>query len=87
LSNSVVDKDISQLFLGTENNVYIIVKVENNPKQINGHPAWASGTSCGMPIITQCPIPVTEYTLSDNSQRPMEVLTDIFCAVRTFSCS
>ena len=32
-----------QLFLGTPDKVYFIDKVENNPTQINGHPAWASG--------------------------------------------
>ncbi|KAF9467368.1 copper radical oxidase [Collybia nuda] len=31
-----------QLFLGNENNVYIVDKVENNPARIKGHPAWAS---------------------------------------------
>ncbi|KAK0505103.1 copper radical oxidase [Armillaria luteobubalina] len=30
-----------QLFLGTEDKVYIVDKVENNPGQVNGHPAWA----------------------------------------------
>ena len=32
-----------QIFLGTPDKVYFIDKVENNPTQINGHPAWASG--------------------------------------------
>jgi hypothetical protein len=32
-----------QMFLGTLDKVYFIDKVENNPAQINGHPAWASG--------------------------------------------
>lgn len=31
-----------QLFLGTDRKVYIIDKVENNPVQVNGHPAWAT---------------------------------------------
>ncbi|KAG5641948.1 hypothetical protein DXG03_003937 [Asterophora parasitica] len=31
-----------QLFIGTENNVYLVDKVENNPARIGGHPAWAS---------------------------------------------
>ncbi|KAG1739248.1 glyoxal oxidase [Suillus lakei] len=31
-----------QVFLGTEDKVYIIDKTENNPTQINGHPAWAA---------------------------------------------
>jgi hypothetical protein len=33
------------MFLGTLDKVYIIDKVENNPTQINGHPAWAQGLS------------------------------------------
>lgn len=32
-----------QLFLGTENNVFLVDKVENNPTRIDGHPTWASG--------------------------------------------
>lgn len=31
-----------QLFRGQGNKVYILDKVENNPVQINGHPAWAT---------------------------------------------
>jgi len=31
-----------QLFLGTLDKVYFVDKVEGNPAQINGHPAWAS---------------------------------------------
>ncbi|KAG8908124.1 hypothetical protein FRB99_000152 [Tulasnella sp. 403] len=31
-----------QLFLGTSDRVYIIDKTENNPLQVNGHPAWAT---------------------------------------------
>ncbi|KAG9104941.1 hypothetical protein FRC06_005008 [Ceratobasidium sp. 370] len=31
-----------QLFLGSNNKVYIIDKVENNPVAVNGHPAWAT---------------------------------------------
>ena len=34
-----------QLFLGTLDKVYVIDKTENNPTQINGHPAWASEIS------------------------------------------
>ncbi|KAG8969253.1 hypothetical protein FRC03_003778 [Tulasnella sp. 419] len=30
------------LFLGTPNKVYIIDKIENNPIQVGGHPAWAA---------------------------------------------
>jgi hypothetical protein len=32
------------MFLGTLDKVYILDKVENNEAQIDGHPAWASGT-------------------------------------------
>lgn len=52
-----------QLFLGTEDKVIFVDKVEGNPAQINGHPAWAS-----------------EWSLEDDSQRPMEVVTNSFCA-------
>ncbi|KAG6855699.1 hypothetical protein H0H87_011890 [Tephrocybe sp. NHM501043] len=52
-----------QLFLGTENNVFIVDKVENNPVRIDGHPAWASG-----------------WTLDSNAQRPMDAVTNTFCA-------
>lgn len=44
-----------QIFVGTPDKVYFVDKVENNPTQINDHPAWASGT---LPIfktrILQC---------------------------------
>jgi hypothetical protein len=30
------------MFLGNEEKVYIMDKVEGNAAQINGHPAWAS---------------------------------------------
>lgn len=39
----MLNVDSQQLFLGTRNKVYFIDKVENNPTQIKGHPAWASG--------------------------------------------
>jgi len=52
-----------QLFLGTEDKVYFIDKVENNPSQINGHPAWAS-----------------EWGVGANTQRPLDALTNSFCA-------
>ncbi|KAM5534563.1 hypothetical protein V8D89_011767 [Ganoderma adspersum] len=52
-----------QLFLGTTDKVYIVDKVENNPTQINGHPAWAA-----------------EYSISKNSGRAMDVVTNSFCA-------
>ncbi|KAF7315671.1 hypothetical protein MIND_00082700 [Mycena indigotica] len=36
-----------QMFLGTLDKVYMLDKVENNPTQINGHPAWASQWALG----------------------------------------
>ncbi|KAF9447951.1 copper radical oxidase [Macrolepiota fuliginosa MF-IS2] len=36
-----------QLFVGTEDKVFIVDKVENNPARINGHPAWASEWALG----------------------------------------
>ncbi|TFK19313.1 copper radical oxidase [Coprinopsis marcescibilis] len=36
-----------QLFLGTEDKVLFVDKVEGNPTQINGHPAWASEWAVG----------------------------------------
>ncbi|KAF8198084.1 glyoxal oxidase [Pholiota molesta] len=52
-----------QLFLGTPDKVYFVDKVENNPTQIDGHPAWAS-----------------EWTLGANGQRPLDAITNTFCA-------
>ncbi|KAJ2915272.1 hypothetical protein MD484_g5153, partial [Candolleomyces efflorescens] len=52
-----------QLFLGNQDTVYFIDKVENNPTQINGHPVWGS-----------------EWGLSSNQQRPLDVMTNAFCA-------
>lgn len=52
-----------QVFLGTEDKVYIIDKAENNPTQINGHPAWAA-----------------EWSASSKQTRPMDVITNTFCA-------
>ncbi|RXW23509.1 hypothetical protein EST38_g2323 [Candolleomyces aberdarensis] len=52
-----------QLFLGTEDKVYFVDKVEANPTLINNHPAWAS-----------------EWALASNTQRPMDALTNSFCA-------
>ncbi|KAH9915157.1 copper radical oxidase, partial [Epithele typhae] len=40
VGNSIVSAQ--QLFLGTLDKVYIVDKVENNPTQINGHPAWGA---------------------------------------------
>jgi hypothetical protein len=40
IGNSLVSAQ--QIFVGTPDKLYIIDKTENNPAQINGHPAWAS---------------------------------------------
>ncbi|KAF8587998.1 copper radical oxidase [Ramaria rubella] len=61
VGNSLVSAQ--QAFLGTPNKLYIVDKVENNPQQINGHPAWAS-----------------EYALDSNTARPMDAVTNTFCA-------
>ncbi|KLO12277.1 glyoxal oxidase [Schizopora paradoxa] len=63
---SIVGNSIAsaqQMFLGTETRVYIVDKVENNPTQINGHPAWAA-----------------EYSTDTNQGRPMDIVTNSFCA-------
>ena len=75
-----------QLFLGTPDKVYFIDKVENNPTQINGHPAWASGAppylkSRAFQILTVYNL---EWALASNSQRPMDPVTNTFCAVGFF---
>ncbi|KAI0046059.1 copper radical oxidase [Auriscalpium vulgare] len=36
-----------QLFVGTADKVYIVDKTENNPTQIQGHPAWAAEYALG----------------------------------------
>jgi len=61
VGNSVVSAQ--QLFLGTADKVYIVDKTEDNPTQINGHPAWAS-----------------EWSASNLKARPMDILTNSFCA-------
>lgn len=46
------------MFLGQSSKVYIVDKTENNPLQVNGHPAWAteydlvSNTVRAMDIVT-----------------------------------
>ncbi|KAJ6513221.1 glyoxal oxidase [Mycena sanguinolenta] len=52
-----------QMFLGTLDKVFILDKVENNPVEIEQHPAWAS-----------------EYALEANTARPMNAITNTFCA-------
>lgn len=69
-----------QLFLGTEDKVYIVDKVENNPTQIKGHPAWASGMfrSLFFGVLADF---LPEYALGANTQRAMDAVTNSFCAV------
>ncbi|KAJ3574744.1 hypothetical protein NP233_g1539 [Leucocoprinus birnbaumii] len=45
VGNSLVSAQ--QMFLGTNDKVYIIDKAENNPTQVSGHPAWAQEFSLG----------------------------------------
>ena len=56
-------------------------KVENNPSKINGHPAWAAGEcllSYGAHIVGGTKF--SEYSISKNSGRAMDVVTNSFCA-------
>ena len=41
-----LNKRLYQMFLGTSNKVYLLDKVENNPSQVNGQAASASGKFC-----------------------------------------
>lgn len=41
------DPSAQQLFLGAPNKLYFVDKTENNPLQVNGHPAWASEVDIG----------------------------------------
>ncbi|KIM23987.1 glyoxal oxidase [Serendipita vermifera MAFF 305830] len=52
-----------QMFLGRPGKIYILDKTENNPVQVNGHPAWA-----------------VEYDVETNQIRPLDVVTNSFCA-------
>jgi hypothetical protein len=73
-----------QLFLGTPDKVYVLDKVENNPTQINGHPAWASGTQFLSSSRVLVLILLAEYDVSANTARAMDVITNTFCAVILF---
>ncbi|KAI0697279.1 DUF1929-domain-containing protein [Cytidiella melzeri] len=52
-----------QVFLGTLDKIYVVDKTENNPADINGHPAWAA-----------------EWSISGGEGRPMDIVTNTFCA-------
>ncbi|KAB5588064.1 Copper radical oxidase [Ceratobasidium theobromae] len=54
-----------QLFLGQDNRVYIVDKTENNPSKV-GNP--------------EHPAWATEYDVDTNTIRPMDVVTNSFCA-------
>ena len=75
-----------QLFLGTLDKVYFIDKVENNPTQINGHPAWASGAPPYLKsrVFQVLTVYNLEWALASNTQRPMDPVTNTFCAVGFF---
>ena len=45
-----LNKRLYQMFLGISNKVYLLDKVENNPTQVNGHAASASGKFCRLPL-------------------------------------
>ena len=51
-----------QLFLGTENKVYVIDKTQNNVAQINGHPAWATGTLLSLLFAPHSHFPYTAFS-------------------------
>lgn len=69
-----------QVFLGTVDKIYILDKTENNPTQINGHPAWAAGM-LPRPVLTLPLTAASEYDLVTNAGRPMDAMTNTFCAV------
>ncbi|GAA5898861.1 hypothetical protein JCM6882_004016 [Rhodosporidiobolus microsporus] len=56
-----------QLFLGQNNKVYIVDKTERNPVSVTG----AAGTH---------PAWATEYDIDTNEYRPMDIVTNSFCA-------
>ncbi|GAA5836857.1 hypothetical protein JCM11251_005807 [Rhodosporidiobolus azoricus] len=56
-----------QLFLGQNNKVYIVDKTERNPVNVTG----AGGTH---------PAWATEYDIDANTYRPMDIVTNSFCA-------
>ncbi|KAI0339863.1 copper radical oxidase [Trametopsis cervina] len=61
VGNSLVSGQ--QIFLGTLDKIYVVDKTENNPVNINGHPAWAA-----------------EWSTSGGTGRPMDAVTNTFCA-------
>jgi hypothetical protein len=77
-----------KLFLGTPNRVYIVDKTEGNPATVAGHRAlifsigskadalWATSL-----IVSCCTAAwASEYDLETNTYRPMDIVTNSFCA-------
>ncbi|KAJ3512328.1 hypothetical protein NLJ89_g3581 [Agrocybe chaxingu] len=50
IGNTIVSAQ--QIFLGRPDKVYILDKVENNPTQINGHPALSDNSQRAMDVVT-----------------------------------
>ncbi|KAF8674227.1 Glyoxal oxidase [Rhizoctonia solani] len=49
------------MFLGNEQKVYILDKVEGNPSQINGHPAWGSEWDIASSTATLMDVPTNSF--------------------------
>ena len=74
------------MFLGSESKVYILDKVEGNPTQLNGHPAFASEWCVTLFVWCLCQYILVNFLivvvrdLDTNQARPMDIITDAFCA-------
>ncbi|KAH8923414.1 copper radical oxidase [Atractiella rhizophila] len=55
-----------QLFLGNEEVVYILDKVEGNPTQVNGHPAWAASYDLNAMVGTPMDITTNTFCAGGN---------------------
>ncbi|KIK69166.1 hypothetical protein GYMLUDRAFT_153319 [Collybiopsis luxurians FD-317 M1] len=55
-----------QMFLGTLDKVFIVDKVENNPAQINGHPAWGSQYSLSTEKATPMDVITNSFCAGGN---------------------
>jgi hypothetical protein len=61
--------------------IYIIDKTENNPIQVNGHPAWAVGMHPSRYYFRLWELTFSpEYDLDTDTVRAMDVVTNTFCA-------
>ncbi|CAE6409349.1 unnamed protein product [Rhizoctonia solani] len=49
------------MFLGNEQKVYILDKVEGNPSQINGHPAWGAEWDIASSTATLMDVPTNSF--------------------------